>query len=265
MYDCGVRISKGSALAAAPVMAGGAQQRVDAAANGAAIAGGGTVGGAPACVACHGAHGEGMAAAGFPRLAGLPAAYLSAQLDNFAAGRRQHPVMAPIAAQLTVPERAAVAAYYAALAGPLPGAAADTETKHTDTGAWLAQRSAAAAKEIKALIAESVERVDVGCKLVNEAGATMGEVVTSIRRVTEIMSEIALAGQEQSSGIAQVNQAVAQMDHVTQQNAALVEEAAAAADAMQAQAQQLSAIVSAFKVAQANDRLPGSARLALTA
>jgi methyl-accepting chemotaxis protein len=115
----------------------------------------------------------------------------------------------------------------------------------------LAQRSAAAAKEIKALIAESVERVDVGGKLVNEAGATMGEVVAGIRRVTDIMSEIALAGQEQSSGIAQVNQAIAQMDQVTQQNAALVEEAAAAADAMQAQAQQLSAIVSAFKVAQA--------------
>jgi methyl-accepting chemotaxis protein len=114
----------------------------------------------------------------------------------------------------------------------------------------LAQRSAAAAKEIKSLIADSVERIDAGGKLVNQAGDTMGEVVASVRRVTDIMGEIALAGQEQSSGIAQVNQAVAQMDQVTQQNAALVEEAAAAADAMHAQAQQLSAIVSAFKVAR---------------
>jgi methyl-accepting chemotaxis protein len=114
----------------------------------------------------------------------------------------------------------------------------------------LAQRSAAAAKEIKALIADSVARIDAGGKLVTRAGETMGEVVASVRRVTDIMGEIALAGQEQSAGIAQVNQAVAQMDHVTQQNAALVEEAAAAADAMQAQAQQLSAIVSTFKVAR---------------
>jgi methyl-accepting chemotaxis protein len=112
----------------------------------------------------------------------------------------------------------------------------------------LAQRSAAAAKEIKALISDSVDRVDTGSRLVNVAGETMNDVVTSVKRVTDIMAEITLAGQEQSAGIAQVNQAVAQMDQVTQQNAALVEEAAAAADSMQAQAQQLSRIVSTFRL-----------------
>jgi methyl-accepting chemotaxis protein len=114
----------------------------------------------------------------------------------------------------------------------------------------LAQRSAAAAKEIKGLIGDSVDKVEAGSKLVNAAGATMDEVVASVKRVTEIMSEIALAGQEQSSGIAQVNQAIAQMDQVTQQNAALVEEAAAAADSMQEQARQLSVVVSTFKLAE---------------
>jgi methyl-accepting chemotaxis protein len=114
----------------------------------------------------------------------------------------------------------------------------------------LAQRSAAAAKEIKALISDSVDRVDTGSRLVNVAGETMNDVVTSVKRVTDIMAEITLAGQEQSAGIAQVNQAVAQMDQVTQQNAALVEEAAAAADSMQSQAQQLSRIVSTFRLAK---------------
>jgi methyl-accepting chemotaxis protein len=114
----------------------------------------------------------------------------------------------------------------------------------------LAQRSAGAAKEIKALISDSVDRVDTGSRLVNVAGETMNDVVTSVKRVTDIMAEITLAGQEQSAGIAQVNQAVAQMDQVTQQNAALVEEAAAAADSMQAQAQQLSRIVSTFRLAK---------------
>jgi methyl-accepting chemotaxis protein len=113
----------------------------------------------------------------------------------------------------------------------------------------LAQRSASAAKEIKALISDSVERIDSGNRLVGVAGATMEEVVSSVRQVSEIIGEIALAGQEQSSGIAQVNQAVAQMDLVTQQNAALVEEAAAAADSMQAQARELSAVVSTFRLA----------------
>jgi methyl-accepting chemotaxis protein len=115
----------------------------------------------------------------------------------------------------------------------------------------LAQRSATAAKEIKILIDDSVGKVDAGSRLVNVAGETMHEVVASVKRVTDIMAEITHAGQEQSSGIAQVNQAIAQMDQVTQQNAALVEEAAAAADSMQSQAQQLLAVVGTFKLAHA--------------
>lgn len=113
----------------------------------------------------------------------------------------------------------------------------------------LAQRSAAAAKEIKSLIGDSVDKVDAGSKLVAAAGETMAEVVASVKRVTDIMVEITLAGQEQSTGIAQVNQAIAQMDQVTQQNAALVEEAAAAADSMQGQAEELLAVISTFKLA----------------
>ena len=113
----------------------------------------------------------------------------------------------------------------------------------------LAQRSAAAAKEIKGLIGDSVDKVEVGSKLVNTAGETMTEVVASVKRVSDIMGEITRAGQEQSAGIAQVNQAIAQMDQVTQQNAALVEEAAAAADSMQEQAKQLSVVVGTFKLA----------------
>jgi len=113
----------------------------------------------------------------------------------------------------------------------------------------LAQRSAAAAKEIKSLIGDSVGKVDAGTRLVDEAGKTMQEIVTSVKRVTDIMSEITAASQEQSSGIEQVNQAIAQMDEATQQNAALVEEAAAAAEAMQEQAQQLTQAVSVFKLA----------------
>jgi methyl-accepting chemotaxis protein len=112
----------------------------------------------------------------------------------------------------------------------------------------LAQRSAAAAKEIKALIGDSVDKVGAGTKLVDEAGKTMQEIVASVKRVTDIMSEIAAASQEQSSGIEQVNQAVTQMDEVTQQNAALVEEAAAAAEAMQEQAQNLAQVVSVFRL-----------------
>jgi methyl-accepting chemotaxis protein len=94
----------------------------------------------------------------------------------------------------------------------------------------LAQRSAAAAKEIKELIDDSVDKVAAGSRLVDEAGSTMEEVVSSVRRVTQIMSEITVATVEQSDGIAQVNQAIVQMDGVTQQNAALVEQAAAAAE-----------------------------------
>ncbi len=112
----------------------------------------------------------------------------------------------------------------------------------------LAQRSAAAAKEIKELIGDSVAKVDEGTRLVDEAGATMDEIVGAVKRVTDIMSEISAASQEQSSGIEQVNQAVTQMDEVTQQNAALVEEAAAAAESMQEQAQILTQAVSTFKL-----------------
>jgi len=112
----------------------------------------------------------------------------------------------------------------------------------------LAQRSAAAAKEIKTLIGDSVEKVEGGSKLVAQAGQTMEEIVTSIRRVTDIMSEITAASVEQSQGIEQVNTAITQMDEVTQQNAALVEEAAAVAESMEEQAQNLSASVATFKV-----------------
>jgi methyl-accepting chemotaxis protein len=115
----------------------------------------------------------------------------------------------------------------------------------------LAQRSAAAAKEIKALIGDSVEKVEGGTKLVEEAGRTMEEIVTSIKRVTDIMSEISAASLEQSSGIEQVNQAITQMDEVTQQNAALVEEAAAAAESMEEQAQHLAEAVAIFRVSDA--------------
>jgi methyl-accepting chemotaxis protein len=112
----------------------------------------------------------------------------------------------------------------------------------------LAQRSAVAAKEIKALIDESVSKVAIGSRLVDEAGSTMDEVVASVRRVTSIMSEITVATAEQSEGISQVNQAIVQMDSVTQQNAALVEEAAAAAESLQEQASHLAAAVSVFKL-----------------
>jgi methyl-accepting chemotaxis protein len=112
----------------------------------------------------------------------------------------------------------------------------------------LAQRSAAAAKEIKTLIGDSVEKVDVGAKLVDQAGATMQEVVTSVKRVTDIIGEFSVASQEQTSGIDQINQAIIQMDNVTQQNAALVEQAAAAAQSMQEQAANLSRVVSVFKL-----------------
>ena len=114
----------------------------------------------------------------------------------------------------------------------------------------LAQRSAAAAKEIKTLINDSVEKVDAGGKLVDQAGVTMADIVQSITRVTDIMSEIASASMEQTMGIEQINSAISQMDEVTQQNAALVEEAAAAAGAMQEQAAMLSEVVSIFKIGE---------------
>ncbi|HBV20623.1 MAG TPA: methyl-accepting chemotaxis protein, partial [Nitrosomonas sp.] len=112
----------------------------------------------------------------------------------------------------------------------------------------LAQRSAAAAKEIKELISDSVSKVEDGTKLVDEAGDTMNEIVNAVKRVTDIMAEISAASQEQSTGIEEVNQAVTQMDEVTQQNAALVEEAAAAAESMQEQAQNLAQAISLFKL-----------------
>jgi methyl-accepting chemotaxis protein len=113
----------------------------------------------------------------------------------------------------------------------------------------LAQRSAAAAKEIKALIDDSVSKVEAGSELVGQAGETMQEIVGSIRRVTDIMGEIAAASAEQTRGIEQVNQAITQMDQVTQQNAALVEEASAAAQSMREQANNLVDAVSVFKLA----------------
>jgi len=112
----------------------------------------------------------------------------------------------------------------------------------------LAQRSAAAAKEIKQLIGDSVEKVREGSNLVEQAGVTMEEVVASVRRVTDIMGEITSASQEQSAGIAKVNNTILEMDETTQQNAALVEEAAAAAASMQEQAANLARVVSVFKL-----------------
>ena len=112
----------------------------------------------------------------------------------------------------------------------------------------LAQRSAAAAREIKTLIGDSVEQVNNGTRLVQQAGSTMSEVVDSVRHVTDIMAEITAASAEQSMGIDQVNQAIAQMDQVTQQNAALVEEAAAAAESMQDQAARLAQVAAGFQL-----------------
>ena len=112
----------------------------------------------------------------------------------------------------------------------------------------LAQRSAAAAKEITVLINDSVSKVERGSQLVEQAGQTMVEVVTSVKRVTDVVAEISNASQEQSNGIVQVNLAITQMDEATQQNSALVEEAAAAANAMMEQAASLAGIVSTFKL-----------------
>jgi methyl-accepting chemotaxis protein len=115
----------------------------------------------------------------------------------------------------------------------------------------LAQRSAAAAREIKDLIGNSVAQVEAGSRLVDQAGSTMHEVVGSVRRVTDLIGDIAAASEEQRAGIEQVNGAITQMDQVTQQNAALVEQAAAAADAMQDQARGLAALVGTFQTGQA--------------
>ena len=112
----------------------------------------------------------------------------------------------------------------------------------------LAGRSAEAAREIKNLIGTSVERVEHGTALVDKAGATMVDVVASIRRVTDIMGEISSASNEQSLGVAQVGEAVTQMDHATQQNAALVEQMAAAASSLKSQAGELVQAVAVFKL-----------------
>ncbi len=124
----------------------------------------------------------------------------------------------------------------------------------------LAQRSAAAAKEIKALISDSVNKVAAGTKLVDEAGKTMEEIISSVKRVTDIMSEITAASDEQSRGIEQVNHAITQMDEVTQQNAALVEQAAAAAESLEEQAQNLTEAVAVFKLARAEDNADAEAQ-----
>jgi methyl-accepting chemotaxis protein len=112
----------------------------------------------------------------------------------------------------------------------------------------LAQRSAGAAKEIKALIGDSVDKVNAGSKLVNDAGVTMEEIVGSVRRVTDIIAEITAASDEQRTGIEQVNRAIVEMDDVTQQNAALVEQAAAAAQSLQDQAAHLAQVVAVFRI-----------------
>lgn len=112
----------------------------------------------------------------------------------------------------------------------------------------LAHRSGTAAKEIKTLIIDSVGKVEAGSKLVDDAGSTMDEIVASVRRVTDIMGEISAASTEQEAGIMQINQAVSEMDSVTQQNATLVEEAAAASESMQEQARRLEQVVSVFKL-----------------
>ena len=126
----------------------------------------------------------------------------------------------------------------------------------------LAQRSATAAKEIKVLIGDSVGQVDAGSKLVAEAGATMDEIVASVKRVTDIMGDISMATQEQSAGIDQINTAVSQMDNVTQQNAALVEQAAAAAASLQEQAGGLAEVVSVFRIDSAAAPRPAAPSVA---
>ena len=112
----------------------------------------------------------------------------------------------------------------------------------------LAQRSAEAAKEIKTLIGNSVEKVETGTRLVADAGNTMGEIVSSVQRVTDIIGEISAATSEQSQGIGQVGVAVTQLDQMTQQNAALVEESAAAAESLRDQASRLAGVVATFRL-----------------
>ena len=112
----------------------------------------------------------------------------------------------------------------------------------------LAQRSAAAAKEIKTLIGDSVDKVHAGSQLVDQAGQTMDEIVASVKRVSDIMTEITAASQEQSAGIQEISQAIGQMDEMTQQNSALVEQAAAAAESLEEQADLLTKSLNVFKL-----------------
>ncbi|WP_317204232.1 methyl-accepting chemotaxis protein [Janthinobacterium sp.] len=129
----------------------------------------------------------------------------------------------------------------------------------------LAQRSAAAAREVKELIGDSVDKVDIGSKLVNQAGSTMDDIVASVQRVTDIMGEISSASREQEIGIEQIHQAITSMDGVTQQNAALVEEAAAAAGSLNDQAAALAQAVSVFKLDALQVAAPRAARPAAVA
>ena len=129
----------------------------------------------------------------------------------------------------------------------------------------LAQRSAAAAKEIKVLIGSSVERVDAGARLVDQAGATMGEIVTGVKRVTDIMAEISHATAEQNAGIEQVNSAITEIDDATRQNAALVQQASGSAATLEAEAESLAQLVSIFRLDAAAASRPAGKRGALTA
>ncbi len=129
----------------------------------------------------------------------------------------------------------------------------------------LAQRSAEAAREIKSLIGSSVERVESGSRLVADAGSTMTEIVASVQRVTDIIGEISAAAREQSSGIAEVNGAIAQLDQMTQQNAALVEESAAAAESLREQSRQLAGVVAGFRLNEGAPVAPAAAAQAVIA
>jgi methyl-accepting chemotaxis protein len=129
----------------------------------------------------------------------------------------------------------------------------------------LAQRSATAAKEIKGLINESVQRVTDGSELVEQSGKTLEEIVGSVKRVTDIIAEITAASQEQASGIDQVNKAIMQMDETTQQNAALVEEATSASQSMKEQAQELMRQVRSFKIKGSGQESPARSRATLNA
>jgi methyl-accepting chemotaxis protein len=126
----------------------------------------------------------------------------------------------------------------------------------------LAQRSASAAKEIRELIDDSAQKITAGSRLVNHAGNTIDEIVDSVNQVTTIMSGIMVASEEQASGIEQVSQAVLQMDHVTQQNAALVEEASAAANALRQQVEVLARTVVTFRLTNQSHRISTEERRA---